>query len=41
MQMNYVISPFQVIEEETILLKVVHCVNSNCDFEGAILGFNL
>lgn len=40
-QMNYAFSPFQVSEGETILLKAIHCVNSSCDFEGTILGFNL
>ena len=40
-QMTYAMSPIQVLEGNTILLKVIHQVNAACDFEGTILGFNL
>ena len=40
-QMTHALSPFQVFEGDTIVLKVTHQANVGCDFEGTIFGFNL
>jgi len=40
-QMTYAMSPFQILEGDTIVLRVIHQANVGCDFEATILGFNL
>ena len=40
-QMTYAMSPFQILEGDTLVLRVIHQANGGCDFEATILGFHL
>lgn len=39
--LDYSYAPFKVSEGDTIVIKVLHQANVNCDFESTLLGYNL